>query len=368
MKHPFWIINSSLFFLALIALGFISLSRTPIPERESIKPRVYVKPKKEVLQINIAKIYENDLFGTYKKEIPTPTQPDYLAPFPEPPEPQIVSVPELPAPQFLDPLNITLKGIIIVSTDSRKNRTIIEDSKTKQEALYKVGDTIEDAHIIRILSNKVIMLRSNGQQEVLYLREQDAKTDPAYSIIDEWDAIIQKMSAQNYLINPIAFAYYITNLGQFIDLLGLITAYKQGISIGCKIGLMDEKSFGPKLGLRAGDIILTINNIPATDTENRLLIYKQIVEIQQNAIINVVLLRNNKQQELTYTLKEFSVDGLRSGKEAKPVVKQKEKEAVTVLKKGHQFAPTLKEIRRREKKNMFKHGRSLQQKSSTIKE
>ncbi|MDP3889173.1 MAG: hypothetical protein Q8Q25_01360, partial [bacterium] len=108
MKHPFWIANSALLFLALLVFGFIYFSRIPLPERENIEPMVYVKPPEEVLQINVSKIYENDLFGTYQKEIPTPSKPDYLEPFPTPPEPQAVSVPELPAPQFLDPLDISL--------------------------------------------------------------------------------------------------------------------------------------------------------------------------------------------------------------------------------------------------------------------
>ena len=42
----------------------------------------------------------------------------------------------------------------------------------------KTGDVIEDAQLMRIFSNKVVLVRSNGQQEVLYLREKDAKTDP----------------------------------------------------------------------------------------------------------------------------------------------------------------------------------------------
>jgi len=98
----------------------------------------------------------------------------------------------MPKPKFLDPLDITLKGIIVLVHNDSKNRAIIADNKTNKELTYKVGSAIEDAQLIRILSNKVIFLRSNGQQEVLYLREKDAELDPVYTIIDNWDGIIQK--------------------------------------------------------------------------------------------------------------------------------------------------------------------------------
>lgn len=55
---------------------------------------------------------------------------------------------------------------------------MIADNKTNQEGTFKVGDTVQDAQLIRIFSNKIILLRNNGQQEVLYLREQDAKLIP----------------------------------------------------------------------------------------------------------------------------------------------------------------------------------------------
>jgi len=279
MKHPFWIVNSLLFFLVIFTLIFIYTSRVPVPERESIEP-VYIPPKKDrKLDINIRKIYEDDLFGTYKKEL-KPVRQDFTTPFPEPPPPQKTSITAVSTPKFLDPLDITLKGIVVISTNDTKNRAIIEDNKTKREDMYKVGDLIEGAQLIRIFRNKVIFLRSNGQQEVLYLREQDAKFDPAFAIIDGWDNVIQKVSENNYLISPKEFIFRVTNLAQFIDILGLTSAYQKGKSIGCRIGTLGLESLGVYLGLQTGDIILTINDIPAFNTPNRLKIYNKILTFQ----------------------------------------------------------------------------------------
>src|SRR5579883_2093730 len=107
MRHPLWILNSALLFLLIIAMFFIIFSRESMPEWESIEPSSFPKPmQKRPTEINIAKIYENDLFGTYEKKEIGPEEPEYVIPFPEPPQPRKVQIPKEPVPQFVDPLNI----------------------------------------------------------------------------------------------------------------------------------------------------------------------------------------------------------------------------------------------------------------------
>jgi type II secretory pathway component PulC len=365
MKHPFWIVNSLLFFLVILTFIFMYFSRVKIPERESIDP-VYVPSKKDLkLDINIRKIYEDDLFGTYIKEI-KPIQQDLVTPFPEPPSSRVTTMPTEIIPEFLEPLDITLKGIVVISTNDTKNRAIISDNKTKREDMYKVGDNIEDAQLIRIFRNKVIFLRSNGQQEVLYLREQDAKFDPAFAIFDGWDSAIKKVSDDNYLVDPKEFIFRITNLAQLIEVLGLTTAYQKGKSIGCRVGALMPKSVGVYLGLQSGDIILTINDIPATDTKNRLEIYNNIITLPLHEVITVELLRNKQKKVLKYTLQELDVDKQGYIKEApftqvSPIIKPLQKEQrEEILRQKQKFAPTMKEIRARERANMFEKGKALQ--------
>jgi len=339
------------------------VSRVRMPERESIEP-VYIPPKKDrKLDINIRKIYEDDLFSTYKKEL-KPIQQDFTTPFPEPPPPQATAMPAIATPEFLDPLDITLKGIVVISTNDTKNRAIIADNKTKREDMYKVGEIIEDAQLIRIFRNKVVFLRSNGQQEVLYLREQDAKFDPAFAIIDGWDSVIQKVDDNNYLINPKEFVFRTTNLAQFIDVIGLTSSYQKGKSIGCRVGNLQPESLGVYLGLRTGDIILSINGTPATDTPNRLKIYNDIIALPLNETITVELLRNKQKRIVTYTLQELDTEDQDAKKIAtqvptiiRPLQKEK-KEAI--LKERHKLAPTIKEIRIRERANMFEKGKAPQ--------
>lgn len=355
MRQPLWMVNSILLVLVVLALLFIYFSQISIPEREDVKPSpaAIARKKDKRVHVNISKIYEADLFGSYQMATERPGL-EAEAAFPQPPEPQSMEIPELPVPQFLDPLDITLKGIFIINNDGTKNRAIISDNKTKKEDSHKIGDKIGDAQLIRIFGNKILLLRSNGQQEVVYLREQDAKLDAGYSMINEWSLVVKPISNTNFLVDPAAFSKRVQDLGNLIEMLHLITAYKQGISMGCRIGKMDEKSVGVALGLQPGDIITMINGIPADTMANRLKIYQSVLGKKSNELVVVQLLRNKADMVLEYQLRDLLVEGQKETPQHTFALQKIEAdEKRKILQQKYEFAPTIQEIRNRERLNML---------------
>lgn len=386
MRHPLWILNSALLLLLIIAAGFTFVAQVEVPEREEIKPTDHKKTiQKPIEKINIQTIYQDDLFGSYvkkveePKEAPAPTEP------PPAPEPVTIPIPPVPEPKFSDPLNITLKGIIIITNDDRKNRAIIADNTTHKEQLYKVEDLIEDARLIKILSNKVIFLRSGGQQEVLYLRHKDAELDPVYTPHSSWSNIIEQVNDTTYMIQTVLFVDRVKNLAQCIDLLDLITVYQKGKSVGCRIGLVDENTLGKALGFQVGDIITNIDGIAPTDTEQRVNIYKKIISMNPKESFNVVLKRQGQDVTMTYMLSDSKklTPKPAEGAEAEggaaapagagaaqkaPHIPNEEltQEQMKALEERHTFAPTLKDIRERERQNMLEKGRAPQNSSPSF--
>lgn len=358
MRQPFWVINSFLLLLAFTMAGILYFGRPSIPERVNIAPAPYrASTKMESAKFNISKIYEDDLFDTYQKELVPEQNPDQITAFPEAPRPLPIQVPDEPKPQFIEPLPITLKGIIVVLTDDTKNRAIIMDNRTNKEASYKVGDMIEDAQLIRIFSNKVILMRSNGQQEVLYLREKDAKLDPTYANTRNWEGIITQAAPYKYTINAQEFIERIASLGQFIDTLELTTAYKDGQSVAARITNAGPGTLGQALGLTKDDLIMSINGTPVGPTQNRLTIYKQIVENKTTNTITVTLVRNGQELTLEYSVQEVKQAHKQDiGK--KPQTDQELSDSdKKKLEQKHSFAPSLGQIREREKMNMLQKGR-----------
>ncbi|HTM05980.1 MAG TPA: type II secretion system protein N [Patescibacteria group bacterium] len=306
MVKPFWVVNSSLVSLCFLTSLLIYLMRVTIPAREDIEPSLYsMQHKEQNIDINIRHIYENDLFNTYVKELPESKASERIDPVPEPPVPQRIFVPEPPKPMFLESLNITLKGIVIVGFDDQKNSVLISDNKTDQETAYKIGDVIQDAQIIRIFSNKVVLLRNNGQQEVLYLHENDAKMDPMFTSVEDWSTVVHRNDATNFTVYPGPFMKRIESLPQFIEYLLLTTAYQKGEPVGARIGAIGIQSIGANLGLIPGDILLSINGIPTTTTQNRVAIYNQVTERNLPMTIDVSLLRNGRTVQFVYHVDTF---------------------------------------------------------------
>jgi len=332
--------------------------RTPVIQRTDIHATMPTTGKQSAQEftINISKIYEHDLFDTYQKEEPVSAFAT-IPSIPTPPEPLVASAPKAPEPQFVDPLDITLKGIVVISTQESKNRAIIQDNKTSTEKTYKIGDFIYDAQLIRIFSNKVILLRSNGQQEVIYLREQDAKLDPVYSTIGGWEHVAQEVEQGKYTVIRQEFVTRVKNLAHFIDLLDVTTAYKDGLSIGCRIGKIDTASLAHYLGLKSSDIVVAINGTPTASTPDRVKIYKAIIGLPDASQIVVSLIRNGKEITLDYTIES------KKNEKKEPFVTQKsaeeqEKKDQETLAQKHTFAPTIDEIRKKEKELMLQKGKT----------
>lgn len=301
MKNPLWIINSALAVLVCLLFILMVALKSSLPKRESLSAHAVAPVQNNLARVIPARIYENDLFKTYVKPViqAPPVAEENFNP-PPPPQPKSFAKKPKSAPEFLPPLDIELKGVIF-NSNSFYSRAIIMNRKTKQETLYKIGDAIEDAHLIYVGKNKVMFIRSNGQQESLFVTAEDAQKDPIYAPSQTTSAV-EKIDDTNYIINIDQFTKEINNLAQLLDALDITTAFDKGQSIGCHIGKISLKSIGAALGLRQGDVIVSINNIPTNTTSQRVKIYKELEKADNNQYVPVVILRGGRTVDITYTL------------------------------------------------------------------
>jgi C-terminal processing protease CtpA/Prc len=178
-----------------------------------------------------------------------------------------------------------------------------------------------------------------------------------FAALSGWAEVVHEIRPGQYSIEPALFADRVKSLAQFIDMLDLTSVYKKGQNVGCRIGSIERDSFGIMLGLQPGDIIVRINNIPATDTMHRLKIYKEVVQAAgEGKPIVVEYLRRKMPMSLWVTLEERKPKPTLENIRKVPAVPAsaediKEKELRT-LREKYNFAPTMKEIRERERAHM----------------
>lgn len=317
MKNPVWALNVALlliFFIVLVA-NFL-LQRSLLPKQSMVSTTVQLPPRQTASPVDVRRIYENDLFKTYVASL-KPEEPEEVLELNPPQAPEMQQVPRLVPPmvRFLEPLKIDLKGVI-TSSDPHNNKAIIADERTKKELNYTVGDVVEDAEIIRIERNKVIFVRSNGQQEVVFLTQREANKDDMFAPKIPWHEIVHQTSPVSFTINKVLFKERVKNVVQLIEMLDLTTMRDaNGLPVGCVIGAMPVDSIGYSLGLRTGDVITSVNNMPVATTTQRAQVFQTIKSQGTNSTIPLQLLRN--QQPMTLFI---SVQGAPEVQPSLPVV------------------------------------------------
>jgi type II secretion system protein C len=291
-----------------------------------IPTAVQLPPRQTASPVDVRRIYENDLFKTYVPSL-KPEEAEETLELNPPPAPQLQQAPRLMPPmvRFLEPLKIDLKGII-TSSDPHNNKAIIADEKTKKELNYTVGDVVEDAEIVRIERNKVIFVRSNGQQEVVFLTQREANKDEMFAPKIPWHEIIHQTSDVSFTINKQLFKERVKNIVQLIEMLDLTTTRDaNGMPVGCVIGILSPDSIGHSLGLRTGDVVVSVDNKPVATTTQRAQVFQTIKSYGASVVIPIQLLRN--QQPITLYISVHGISDIQpslpSAPLAVPVVPQR---------------------------------------------
>lgn len=301
MKQGLWVLNSSLIVVFLLAL-FVSnllIIEPPIVRLKSFILDDFQK-KKVALPVSTTswdKIFQNDLFGTYIAAEVKATKQSFVTPIPEPKPPTIIQPPEVKKVEFIAPLAINVKGII-VSSDENKSVAMIADEAGK-ESLYHLGDKIKDAQLIRIARNHIVLMRANGQQEIFYLNKLDLSGDST----EKWRLIVKKIDDQNYEVDLSAFVHEVESLGNFMERASLVgTVYADEKPVGIRIGNPVGADVALALGFALDDIILHVNDISTADVKDRVKIYDAVQMAKIGDVIKVGLRRAEKDVVISYKL------------------------------------------------------------------
>ena len=80
-----------------------------------------------------------------------------------------------------------------------KSQVSFVNINTGKTESFKVGDQVLDAYILRILPKKLLVVRSNGQQETIYVYSNEAKEDTKKMQDTSWSDVLQQQSERSFL-------------------------------------------------------------------------------------------------------------------------------------------------------------------------
>jgi len=226
--------------------GRLVHSELILPPYQSPAP---VKPEQKSRPSDYQAIVERDLFHTKNK-----------------------SAEKKPVPVDIESLkqtNLKLKLWGTVSTDeavSDTARAVIEDTRSKEQSLYKVGDIVQDAEIIEILRNSVV-LDVNGSKEKLSVTEETiAVQAPPMSSEREKPVALSRAQIDDAL----------KNVNELMTQAKVKPLFKDGKPDGLIVSTIEPASIFSKMGFRSGDIITSINGQKIESVEDAMAFYKSL--------------------------------------------------------------------------------------------
>ncbi|SPD72475.1 putative PDZ/DHR/GLGF domain protein [uncultured Desulfobacterium sp.] len=210
-------------------------------------------------------------------------------------------------------LKVTLLGT--VSGDQQSSRAVIEDSTKKTQALYKVGDSIQDAVIKMILRGKVV-LRIGDKDEMLAMPEPSSTEEykgpfipgqmpgpmsgPAAGRMPGGMFQQGPEMASTITINRAELAEPANDLNQVLANVRIQPHFKNGKTDGLAISSIRRGGIFSKLGLRNGDILQNVNGNALASPDDILSLYESLKTGDQASI---QIIRMGRQKTMNYTLR-----------------------------------------------------------------
>lgn len=208
-------------------------------------------------------------------------------------------VSEAPKAPVETPLNLKLKGTAV--SPGGLALAMIEDPSQRREDLYIVGDKLQDAEILRILPNQVVLQRSGREETLSLFIEGPSKTGgkPSQPHPQPQSPRPGPVSQAQLPVSP-SYEGSSGKGGQqavqtLMSKLRLRPHFAQGKPSGFVVGDVPQGSVFQAAGLRVGDIVVGIND-EEVRTPNQLL--KAYKEVSQAGELWLEVLRDGQEETI----------------------------------------------------------------------
>jgi len=299
LKRYFWVLYlifavAFAFVGADILKGIINERLRPPPKVSEGRPHRVSKKQEERDPSFYKVIHQRDLFHSAKEKVAAKKG---------------VSIPKkvVIKEEALEktPLKVRLRGTVY--REPGNSLAIIEDTKTRKQDLYHVGDFIlGEAKLIAVSRNKVYLER-DGKQEVLEVYEgpevkkgETAEGKPPQRASVPTGAGIKRLSANRYRIPPEDLGNAFENMNHLLTQVRMVPNFEDGEPDGFKLLSVKDGSLVHRSGLRDGDIIKRVNGIEMDTPERAFEIYEQV---KNEPVITVEIVRGGRQRTFTYEVR-----------------------------------------------------------------
>ncbi|MDH3886841.1 MAG: PDZ domain-containing protein [Desulfobacterales bacterium] len=191
-----------------------------------------------------------------------------------------------------------------VTGQDRKAYAVIEDTKTRKQELYRIGDSIQDATVKLILRQKVVLSVSD-RDEILGMEEIGAAKGGRESprVASKAAAEPPKMPVSSYprqlTLKSDQIQSALENLDQLMDQARIRPHIEDGKPSGISITGIKPDTIFRKMRLRNGDIITGVNGDPIETVDDAMKIFGDLSSTPE---VQVEIKRRGRKRVLNYKI------------------------------------------------------------------
>ena len=190
-----------------------------------------------------------------------------------------------------------------VTGQDRRAYAVIEDTKTRQQNLYRIGDSIQNATVKLILRQKVV-LSVNDSDEVLGMEEigvsKRGKPGPRVARKVSSPPKMPVSSYPRQLTLPSdQIESALENLDQLMDQARIRPHIEEGKPAGISITGIKPNTIFRKMRLRNGDIITGVNGAPIETVDDAMKIFGDLSSASE---VQVEIKRRGRKRVLDYKI------------------------------------------------------------------
>jgi general secretion pathway protein C len=205
---------------------------------------------------------------------------------------------------MIDKLKQTDLKLRLWGTVTRQNAAsyaVIEDTKTREQNLYRTGDTIQEATLKMILREKIVLTVDN-QDEILTMEEPVASRRRFLAGRKNLRTPRQPISSysRKITLDRARLESAMENLGQFMDQATIRPYIEDGRPTGISITGIKPDAIFRRMRLRNGDIITGVNSRPIESVEDAIAVFESLTTSSE---IQVDIKRRGRKRRLDYRIK-----------------------------------------------------------------
>jgi general secretion pathway protein C len=194
-------------------------------------------------------------------------------------------------------LNVALLGT--VSGDRQNAVAVIQETAKRTQSLYKEGDAIENATILKILRGKVI-LRVGDKNQILTMEEQSTSSPRRPGVSRSLRPPGGPEPGTTITLDRSTVTQSLENMNELISQVRVRPHYKGGEADGLMLSQIRPNSIFTKMGLRNGDIIQGVDGEPVTSPDEIMGLYE---ELKSGSSVSLQIGRRGQKRTLNYRFK-----------------------------------------------------------------